>query len=182
MGVCCNMYRRRPDGQLCNRISEIFAENLSCLRVASGQWGTVVRTVACPLQVISIKAIRAFGPRGWPSRRLIFNTQFPYQMSARPDHERQASGRLKLNTQFPYLLNVHPDQADWSTDGCIWIAILALWMSASGRESTSSGRLHQSSLIWSLERKSEADRSLEVVRTGCWDVRTNASWNRSFSM
>jgi hypothetical protein len=34
------------------------------------------------------------------------------------------------------------------SNGCIWIAILALWMSASGRESTSSGRLHQSSLIW----------------------------------
>jgi hypothetical protein len=32
-------------------------------------------------------------------------------------------------------------------DGCIWIVILALCMSASGRESTSSRRLHQSSLI-----------------------------------
>jgi hypothetical protein len=27
----------RPDGQLCNQNSEIFAENLSCLRAASGQ-------------------------------------------------------------------------------------------------------------------------------------------------
>jgi hypothetical protein len=42
----------------------------------------------------------------------IFNTQFSYQMSARPDHDRQASGRLKLNTQFPYLLDARPDQAD----------------------------------------------------------------------
>jgi len=33
-----------------------------------------------------------------------------------------------------------------------------------------------------LERKSKADRSLDVVRMGCWDVRTDASWNRSFSM
>jgi hypothetical protein len=31
-----------------------------------------------------------------------------------------------------------------------------------------------------LERKFEANRSLDVVRTGCWDVRTDASWNRSF--
>jgi hypothetical protein len=31
-----------------------------------------------------------------------------------------------------------------------------------------------------LERKSEADRSLDVVRTGCSDVWTDASWNRSF--
>jgi len=36
------------------RIYEIFAENLSCLRTASGRWGTVVRTIARPLQVISI--------------------------------------------------------------------------------------------------------------------------------
>jgi len=33
-----------------------------------------------------------------------------------------------------------------------------------------------------LERKSEADRSLEVVRTGCWVVRMDASWNISFSI
>jgi len=38
--------------------------------------------------------------------------------------------------------------ADWRPDGWIWIAILALWSSASGRESTSSGRLQQSSHIW----------------------------------
>jgi len=68
-------------------------------------------------------------------------------MSARPDQDRQASGQSKLNTQFPYLLNECPDQADCRPDGSIWIAILALCMSASGRESTSSGWLHQSSLI-----------------------------------
>jgi hypothetical protein len=72
-------------------------------------------------------------------------------------------------------MHAHPDHADRRPDGCIWIAILALRRSASGR-------LHQSSLIWTLERKSEADRSLEVIRTGCWDVRSDASWNRSFSM
>jgi hypothetical protein len=30
-------------------------------------------------------------------------------------------------------------------------------------------------------KESEADRSLRGVRTGCWDVRTDASWNSSFS-
>jgi hypothetical protein len=35
MGDCCDKYGRRPDGQLCDRIFEIFAENLSCLRAAS---------------------------------------------------------------------------------------------------------------------------------------------------
>lgn len=76
-------------------------------------------------------------------------------MSACPDHDTLATGRLKFNTQFPYLLNVHPDHADWRSDDCIWILILALWMSTSGRESTSSGRLNQSSLIWTW-KKSEA--------------------------
>jgi hypothetical protein len=33
-----------------------------------------------------------------------------------------------------------------------------------------------------LETKSEADRSLDVVRTGCWVVRTDVSWHRSFSI
>jgi hypothetical protein len=73
--------------------------------------------------------------------------QFPYLFSARPDYDRQVSERLLLNTQFPYLLNAHPDH-DWRLNGCIWIPILTLYMRASRRESTSSGRLHQSSLIW----------------------------------
>jgi hypothetical protein len=33
-----------------------------------------------------------------------------------------------------------------------------------------------------LERKSEAGRTLRVVRTGCLNVRTDVSWNRSFSI
>jgi hypothetical protein len=44
----------RSDGQLCEQNSEIFAENLSYLRATSGRGGTVIRTVARPLQVISI--------------------------------------------------------------------------------------------------------------------------------
>jgi hypothetical protein len=43
-------------------------------------------------------------------------------------------------------------KADWHPDGDIWIAILALRMSVSGRETTSSGRLYQSSHILNLER------------------------------
>jgi hypothetical protein len=54
MGDYCDMYGCRTEGQLCDRISEIFAENLSSLRAASGRWGTVVWTIAHPLQVISI--------------------------------------------------------------------------------------------------------------------------------
>jgi len=42
--------------------------------------------------------------------------------------------------------------AHWRPDEGIWIAILALCMSASERETTSSGWLYQSSLILNLER------------------------------
>jgi hypothetical protein len=47
--------------------------------------------------------------------------------------------------------------ADWSLDGWIWIVILALWMSASGRESTSSELLQQSSLIWTWKENLKLD-------------------------
>jgi hypothetical protein len=47
--------------------------------------------------------------------------------------------------------------ADWRLDGWIWIAILALWVTASGRESTSSWRLQQSSLIWTWKENMKLD-------------------------
>jgi len=65
-------------------------------------------------------------------------------------------------------------KADWRPDSDIWIAILALYMNASERESTSSGRLKQSSHKWTW-KESESDRSLRGVRTGCWDVRTDTA-------
>jgi hypothetical protein len=38
MGDCSNMYGCRPDGEPeLSRISEIFAKNISCLKVASGR-------------------------------------------------------------------------------------------------------------------------------------------------
>jgi len=57
-------------------------------------------------------------------------------------------------------------------DVWIWIAILALWMSASGRESTSSGRLQQSSHICVWKEILKLDRTVRVV----W---TYASWSSS---
>jgi hypothetical protein len=71
-------------------------------------------------------------------------------------------------------MHARPNQADCHPNRCIWIAILALCMSASGWESMSFGRLHQSSLTQTW-KESEADRSLDVVRT-------DASWHRSFSI
>jgi hypothetical protein len=36
--------------------------------------------------------------------------------------------------------------------------------------------------IFELGKNLKLDRILRGVRTGCWDVRTDASWNRSFSI
>jgi hypothetical protein len=83
--------------------------NLSCIRTSSGRDGSIVRTDARPLQVISItgfarpdQGARAFG-------RLNFNTQFPYLMCVRPDHEGETSGRLKSNRQLPYTMHQRLD-------------------------------------------------------------------------
>jgi hypothetical protein len=66
-------------------------------------------------------------------------------------------------------------KADWRSDSDIWIAILALRRRASGRDTTSSGRLNQSSHIWTW-KESEAGWVLIGVRTCCWVVRTDARW------
>jgi hypothetical protein len=46
---------------------------------------------------------------------------------------------------------------------------------------SASGRCIILPIFWTWN-ESEADRSLMDVRTGCWDVRTDASWNRIFSI
>jgi hypothetical protein len=52
-------------------------------------------------------------------------------------------------------------------------------MSASGRESTSSGLLQQSSHICVWKEILKLDRTLRVVQRGCWNVRTDASRSSS---
>jgi hypothetical protein len=62
MGDYSNMYGRHQDGEpgpsgrttVRQDFSTISLKNLSCLRAASERDDTVVRTVARPLQVISI--------------------------------------------------------------------------------------------------------------------------------
>jgi hypothetical protein len=76
-------------------------------------------------------------------------------------------------------MHARPDHADCRPDILIWIAILALWMIASRRESTSSGRLQQSSHICIWKEILKLDRTLRVVRTGSWIVWTYASWSSS---
>jgi hypothetical protein len=143
LGAVRTVVISRPDGQLCDRNFENFAENLSYLRASSGRCCLVVRTVVRPLQVISLERLNASGLGGWPSGQVICYMQFPYLSYACPDHGRLASGRLNLNCE------------------------LALRSSASGRESTSSGWLQQSSHICVWKEILKLDRTLKAVRTDC---------------
>jgi hypothetical protein len=68
MSVWLDKTERRPDGQLCDRNFENFAEDLLCLRAASGRWCTIFRTVSRPLRVIHIKALRV------RTRRMVVRT------------------------------------------------------------------------------------------------------------
>jgi hypothetical protein len=69
-------------------------------------------------------------------------------------------------------MNARLDHADCRSDVWIWIAILTLWMSVSGRESTSSSRLRQSSHICVWKEILKLDQTLRVVQT-------YASWSSS---
>jgi hypothetical protein len=142
-----------PDGQLCDQNFEIFAENISCLRAASGRWGIVVWTVARPLQVISLLRHRASEPWGWPSGRLIFYTQFPYLLYARPNHGKPASGRLSLNCELA-LRSSSSGRYDTSSGR---LGPMNRW--ASRRDDTSAGRLARNRNLW-LANNAESSEAL----------------------
>jgi hypothetical protein len=119
MGVRKNMPGSRPDSEpwpsgrtiVRQDFLKFSQRNLSCIRTSFGWDGSIVRTHARPLQVISITGFErpdhGVGVSGW----LNFNTQFPYLMRVRPDHERETSGRLKSNRQLPYTMHQRPDHS-----------------------------------------------------------------------
>jgi len=72
-------------------------------------------------------------------------------------------------------------KADWRPDGDIWIAILTLRRHASERETTLSGRLIDLPFLGTW-KESETGWVLRGVWTCCWNVWTDASWNRCFSI
>jgi hypothetical protein len=85
--------------------------NLSCIRTSSGRGGSIVWTDARPLQVISITSFahpdHGAGVSGW----LNFNTQFPYLIRVRSDHEGETSERFKSNRQLPYTMHLRSDHS-----------------------------------------------------------------------
>jgi hypothetical protein len=119
MGVRQNMPGSRPDGEpwpsgrttVRQEFPKFSRRNLSCTRTSSGRDGSIVRTYARPLQVISITSFARPDHGAGASGRLNFNTQFPYLMRVRPDHEGETSGRLKSNRQLPYTLHQRSDHS-----------------------------------------------------------------------
>jgi hypothetical protein len=90
---------------------KISWRNLSYIRTSFERDGSIVRTDARPLQVISITGFARPDHGAGASGRLNFNTQFPYLMRVSPDHEGETSGRLKSNRQLPYTMHQCPDHS-----------------------------------------------------------------------
>jgi hypothetical protein len=119
MGVRKNMPGSRPDGEpwpsgrktVRQDFPKFLRRNLSYIRTSSGRDGSIDRTNSRPLQVISITGFAHPDHGAGASRRLNFNTQFPYLMRVGPDHEGETSGRLKLNWQLQYTMHQRPDHS-----------------------------------------------------------------------
>jgi hypothetical protein len=119
MSVKQNKSMNHPDGgpRLSGRTNvrhdfpKFLQRNLSCIRTSSGRDGSIVRTDARPLQVISITSFARPDQGAGASGRLNFSTQFPYLMRVRPDHKGETSGRLKSNRQLPYTMHQRPDHS-----------------------------------------------------------------------
>jgi hypothetical protein len=109
----CPDYEPWPSGRTTVRqdFPKFSRRNLSCIRTSSGRDGSIVRTDARPLQVISITGFTHPDHGAGASGRLNFNTQFPYLMRERPDHDGETFGRLKSNRQLPYTMHQRPDNS-----------------------------------------------------------------------
>jgi hypothetical protein len=113
MGVRQNMPGSRLDGEpgpsgrttVRQDFPKFSRRNFSCIRTSFERDGSIVRTNARPVQVISITGFAGIDQGAGASGRLNFITQFPYLMRVRPDHEGETSGRLKSNRQFPYKMH-----------------------------------------------------------------------------
>jgi hypothetical protein len=134
MGVRQNKPVSRPDGEpgpserttVRQDFLKFSRRNLSCIRTSSGRDGSIARTDARPLQVISITGFARPDQGAGASGRINFNTQFPYLMRVRPDHKGETSRRLKSNRQFPYTMHQRPDhscqtsrRSNFNCDSCL---------------------------------------------------------------
>jgi hypothetical protein len=109
-------------------------------------------------------------PDGYSSTRNfhIYNARVRTMIGSRPDGWSRIGNFLLWWTCVPTTVVRR-------LDGDIWITILSLRRRASGRDTTSSGRLIDLPFIGTW-KESETVRVLRGIRTCCWKVRTDASW------
>jgi hypothetical protein len=136
---------------------------------------TVVRTVAHPLQVISIQGFARPDhgderPDGWTST-LNFHICYACVQTMRGN---RLEGWSRIGNFLHWWTRVRT-KAIWRPNGCIWIVILALWRRVSKWNTTSSGRLIDLPFIGTLT-EFETGWVQRGIRTGYWDVWTDASW------
>jgi hypothetical protein len=103
-------------------------------------------------------------------------------MCMRPDHKGEMSGRLKSNRQLPYTMHQRPDYS------CQMSGRFILNCDSFLTEIRVRMVYHIVRTVdWSfpfleLGKNQWTIRELIGVRTCCWNVRTEASWHRSFSI
>jgi len=172
----------RPDRQQCDRIFREFcwksflfksrvrtvrhcrldcrtsaASNFHIRLLASGPWGMSVRTAELQ-HAISISAMRASGPWGAGVRTVEVESEISL---------------LVARTSGPRL-------ADVQTVIFEFRFLPYRWARSDGKPHHPDGYINLP-FFWTW-KESEADQSLRGVRMGCWDVRTDTSWNSSFSI
>jgi hypothetical protein len=165
----------RPDGQLFDMIfwkfrwkSFLFKSRVWTVR----HWRPEGRTSATSNFHIRL---RASGPRGMNVRTAelqhsisisVMRASGPWRAGVQTVEVESAISILVARASGPWYLNCDSCLMETRVqtghqhrpDGCIDLPLFWTW------------------------KESEAGRSLKVVRTGCWDVWTDASWNRSFSI
>jgi hypothetical protein len=145
---------RLPNRQLCDRLSKIlqkFFLELSCIQTVLPYRPDSRTLAACNFHI-----------KAWRVRTMTSVIQ-----------------TVNLMHSISYMKLARPDHEDGRSDVCFFNARLALWISTSGRESTSSKLFQLSSHIWGLERNPITDRALSGARTCNWNVQTDSSWSGS---
>jgi hypothetical protein len=165
----------RPDRQLCDRIFREF-------RWKSFLFKSRVRTVrhyrpdgcmsAASNFHIRLRASGSWGKNVWTAilQHAIYISDIrasgPWKVGVRTVEVESAISICVVRASGPRLTDVRTVIFElqflpyiWARpDGCINLPLFRTW------------------------KESKANQSLKGVQTGCWDVRTDASWNKSFSI
>lgn len=191
-GLCCDIhwlyyFWKSPFYCCYNANFFLTSKSLKFWRIFFLYTLLVIFTESCLLVVLRVESDRGQKKIWQPSEPKIMDRPVIFEWNVvrtDPDPDQEDGRRRQIwCTQFLYLMLERLDHDDWRSDVWIWIAIHALWMSASGWESTSPGRWQQSSHICVLERNPEAlvEHWVSFGRAAESSGRMQAGVVRSFS-